>query len=176
MNTYRITKYNPNNRFENGVYKDQEEWISYSDIGKGQGENGLLTVDEYLRIEDFYIDAILRFMKLHHLTEIRVLKLERYDESAEDFDLYTTNHMKELFHSVQVGRLITTEEIRPVVKLILRNLLWAKLGLIDQLVVTFGHDYYMYLHTNEAISSIKRRIENNGLFVELMPSDLELYL
>ena len=176
MNTYRVTKYNPTNRYENGVYKDQEEWISYYDIGKRQGGNGLLTVDEYLRIEDLYIDAILRFMKIHHLKELYVLYLERHDESAEDFDSYSTDDMKELFHSVQVGRSITIEEIRPFVKLILRDLLWARLGVIDQLVVTFGYDYYMYLHTNEAISSIKRRIENSGLFVELMPPDLELYL
>ncbi|MEK4565518.1 hypothetical protein MKX54_12640 [Alkalihalobacillus sp. FSL R5-0424] len=173
MNKYRVTKYNPANRDQYGIYTDQEEWISYHDIGKQQGKSGLLTVEEYVHIEQLYVEAIVRFMKLHSIESLRVTKLERYEDFVQHFDSRTTPEMKRLFSSVKDKDQLSIPEIKSFAKLILRELLWAQLEMDECMMVSFGFDYYMYLYSDEPIHSFKRRMESRGLFVERMPDDVQ---
>lgn len=172
MKKYRVTKYDPSNRDPYGIYIDQEEWTSYSDLGREQGKNGLLTEEEYLHVEQLYIDAIVRFMKLHSIESLRVTKLEKSYDVVEHFDSLTTPEMKQLFTIVKNGDQLSIYEIESFAKLILRELLWAQLEMEECMMVSFGFDYYMYLYSDEPIHSFKRRMEGRGLFVERMPDDV----
>lgn len=173
MKKYRVTKYDPANRDPYGIYIDQEEWTSYSDIGREQGKHGLLTEEEYLHVEQLYIEAIVRFMKIHSIESLRVTKLEKSYDVVERFDSLTTPEMKKLFTIVKNGDQLSISEIESFTKLILRELLWAQLELEDLMIVSFGFDYYMYLYSDEPVHSFKRRIESKGLYVEQMPDDVE---
>lgn len=168
---YRVTKYNPLNRDEWGVYLNQNEWTSYSDIGEKKGDEPILTLEEYLRIENSYIDAVLKFIKMSNINSLYVFKINKWEESVEDFDEITTEEMKNLFASIKVGKEVTLNDVRPLVQLILRELIWVELGVENKVNIEFGYDYYMYFKTDLDISYLKRRIENNRLFVELMPPE-----
>lgn len=56
MNYYRITKYNPEFRNEQGFYT-KNDWTSISDIGQVFDE-GVLTAEDYKQMEDSYIKAL----------------------------------------------------------------------------------------------------------------------
>ncbi|MDQ6597759.1 hypothetical protein E2K98_25370 [Bacillus salipaludis] len=56
MFSWRITKYNPKKREEEGSYLDLEEWTSFSEVGKKVSE------EEYLKTESNYLNSITRFM------------------------------------------------------------------------------------------------------------------
>ena len=58
---WRITKYDPKKRNLQGWFLE-DTWISYGDIGSVyQGKK--LTYNEYVHVEDLYINAIVQFMK-----------------------------------------------------------------------------------------------------------------
>lgn len=61
MCAYRISKYNPLFRTENGYYLN-DEWTSYSDIGK-IFYNKVFTKDDYLSFENKYCDTVLSILK-----------------------------------------------------------------------------------------------------------------
>jgi hypothetical protein len=56
MHEYRITKYDPTLRDENGRYT-REEWTSFSQVG------GAVSFEEYVRVEKAYIDTALAFLR-----------------------------------------------------------------------------------------------------------------
>ena len=57
MYYFRVTKYNPIYRDENGFYK-KNEWISVGDIGQCY-DGEILTAENYQNIENAYVNAIL---------------------------------------------------------------------------------------------------------------------
>ena len=74
MHQYRITKYDPGKRGQDGAYL-VDEWTCAGDIGrKVRGEK--LTAADYLRMEDNYVTAMLRFFDASGLPHLRVTCLE----------------------------------------------------------------------------------------------------
>lgn len=61
MIRYRITKYPPQNRNEQGWYT-KEEWTSYVDIGKVY-DSGLFTLEDYLKVESNYCEEQKKLWK-----------------------------------------------------------------------------------------------------------------
>jgi len=60
MFKYRVTKYDPRKRDNEGRYL-AEEWTRYSQVGQVIA-GGALTVEEYSRIETAYIKAAMNFL------------------------------------------------------------------------------------------------------------------
>ena len=75
---WRVTKYDPRFRDEHGHYTLIEEWTSPSDIGETFDGNEL-TLDDYLRVEEAYIDSAIAFMEENGIQSVRVLGLEGSD-------------------------------------------------------------------------------------------------
>jgi len=73
---YRITKYNPLHRTTSGSYQKNER-ASFSDIGKSF-DNKKLTFNEYLLVEDTYIQAIVGFMECNQVDTMRITSLEKH--------------------------------------------------------------------------------------------------
>src|SRR6476661_2747161 len=77
MAQFRVTKYNPAfRRADNGAYM-RDDWTSVSDIG-GTFADGVLTREEYERVEGLYVEAIMGFVALAHVDTLRVAALEFY--------------------------------------------------------------------------------------------------
>lgn len=165
---WRITKYNPAFRDNNGYYTLVEEWTCPSEIGQVINGNEF-TLDEYLRIEAAYIDTVIQFLKDSKLDSLRILQLNKINISQEDRSsiLYETE-----FNDVKLEEdaVVTVKEIQIICKMILRNFLHCQFYSKDQFFVHFGWDYYMYIGSSVNPLSAIAFAENNGLFVEPMIS------
>jgi len=61
MEYYRITKFNPEKRDNNGHYLDRSEWTSISDIGDPEYKS--ISYEEYEKFETAYVNAIQFILK-----------------------------------------------------------------------------------------------------------------
>src|SRR5476651_1262643 len=80
---WRITKYNPQYRDDSGAYL-KNEWTCYSEIGK-TFEGKIFTFEEYLKIENAYIQAVLLFMECLNLDSLRISCLEKNGRRPKKF-------------------------------------------------------------------------------------------
>lgn len=165
MKSWRITKYNPKNRDEDGSYL-KDEWTSCYDIGKSYDDKEF-TVNDYITIENLYIDAILSFMKEINVQALTVKYLEKYNDSirTNEIPLMYTEEMIRLFKSVHEGSAIGIEDVQHLCRLVLREQLWCKLE-TNKMFVHFGYDFYMYIGCMYNCENIISFIKSTGLFIE----------
>jgi hypothetical protein len=159
---YRITKYNPIYRDENGAYI-KDEWISYSDVGEAFGGEKL-TLNEYLDVENKYIDSIIAFMNCSNFQALKVSSLEIIE--SPEIDKNSTEQMVGIYKNIKNNATFSIGDIKDLCRLILRNYIWCKLVADTNLEIHFGYDYYMYIVSRLACANVVRDIQKNGLFVE----------
>ena len=164
---YRITKYNPVLRNENGEYIP-EEWISPWQIGKTFGDK-LFTIKEYLQVEKAYIDTVLSFLKECKLKSLRVIQFERNNELLQD---ESSKLFEEEFKNIflEEDLLVSEKEIPVICKMVLRDYIHCHLISSSNFFVHFGTDYYMFLGLNQPCINAVDFARNNNLFVEEYPS------
>ncbi len=75
---WRITKYNPNFRDENGSYT-KDEWTSLYDVGKKYNDK-VFTIEEYLETEEKYINSILKIMTFAKIPYLQVRNLYKWEQ------------------------------------------------------------------------------------------------
>ncbi|MFJ7738370.1 hypothetical protein ACIQ2D_18805 [Lysinibacillus sp. NPDC097287] len=155
MFSWRVTKYNPELRNEDGSYINQDEWTSISDVGTKVSEK------EYLKVESIYLDAIEAFLR-----EIGVDKV-----SIEALELHILEEQEPSVHSflskLEIGIELTTSEIRELSKWVLREVIWCKLSVQNQCFIHFGYDYYLYIGANRNCPNAIKEVEQLGLYVEV---------
>lgn len=155
MFCWRISKYNPKFRDENGFYS-KNEWTDYSDIGK-TFEGKLFTEQEYLNVEKSYISAIDSFMDCLQLDKLQVTHLIGHG-------LYKDQMLIE-------GILIKNNEwydkdlIKFIAQANLRNKLNCRLE-SSSLIVRFSWDYYLIIGSLNKCPQAMEKISQSGLFVE----------
>src|SRR6185295_13619300 len=94
---WRITKYDPQYRDQNGSFTKQE-WTAYSDIGKLY-DNTQFDYNEYIKIENLYINAIRYFMHCCKISSLRIVSLEKSKKMNGDH--HNDNNMISLFSGVK---------------------------------------------------------------------------
>lgn len=152
MHQYRITKYNPSRRDLSGAYP-VDEWTSRSDIGRSFG-GVRLTEEEYLRIEQAYLDAVTAFLSEAGIAELTVVGLE--------------NHGKVPTAPKDESR-IRADDVTEVVRSLLREDFWCKLE-AQGAFIHVGYDYYMYIGIPVESIGATAAAQANGLFVEAFKS------
>lgn len=171
METYRITKYDPNKRNKQGYFaSDHPEWTSVSDIGKK--EYGYITYEDYERTETAYVDAIMLILKAYRLEYLKVEALELYRDKQgfEHFEKegmlskISFNYDKDVAN-LKNGLALNLIQLDKVIRLILRESMWMLL-IGENLEVRFGYDYYMYVKVANIEEVTIQRIHDSGLFVE----------
>ena len=142
------------------AYKDEyQPIISYSDIGE------ILTSDEYILIENNYIEAVKIIMELNKCEDLNIRYLEKFSYRKgltveEDKKLY-----KE-YIKIEDKQKINYKNIEIILKLILRNIIWCDLiNLSKRLYIRFGYDYYMYFNTKIKVDLYQDKIRKLGLFL-----------
>jgi hypothetical protein len=166
---WRITKYDPKYRGPKGVYLN-DEWCIYSEVGK-LFNNAQFTFDEYVRVENLYIEAIKLFMECHDISALQVNSLERNKKLEKD--VHNNSNMITLFNGVQESDWIKEVDIKDFCSLILRDKIWCKLRYKRKMVVHFGWDFYMYIGSVSSCEEVIAEIEKSGLFVEVFKSPYE---
>ena len=140
---HRITKYNPNKRDEFGRYLDAKEWTEFSEVGEN------VSLEEYERVETLYVDAAHQLITGGGIKKLKLIDLEDNEKHCP----YRNNET------------ITIENLKHVVRSILRREYWAKLE-SDIGFIHIGWDYYMYVGTEATNELAIRRIADSGLYVE----------
>jgi hypothetical protein len=159
--SYRITKYNPDNRDENGQYK-VDEWTSMSDIGK-EFNGTKFTYQDYISTEDKYIASIQAFCNYFKVEEFEIKNLEFHDSNT--WDEYSLG-LKETHEGLRDMRRVSKKELDNVARLILREYVWCDLGNKER-GIHFGYDYYMYFDNGIKMpDELKVKIEKIGLYTK----------
>ncbi|KOO48569.1 hypothetical protein [Priestia koreensis] len=74
---WRVTKYNPAFRDENGIYTLTDEWTCPSEIGNTI-DGKPFTMTEYQRVERAYIDSVQKFMEESDTDSLTISEIEYY--------------------------------------------------------------------------------------------------
>lgn len=170
MILYRITKFNPNKRSQEGHFLDHSEWTAISDIGNPDYNN--VSYEEYEKTETAYVEAIKHILDEKEIESLQIDSLELYN-TVEDFDNFKKDgRLKNInvdfeteILTLHNGLALNSKEIQKITRLILRETVWMNL-LKSILKITFGFDYYMYVECSELTKTTIKRIEKTGLFVE----------
>ena len=150
MKQYRVTKYNPAYRNNDGSYSNKE-WTSFSDVGNS------VTEDEYINIENSYIESALKFLEEYNVTTLSIKELEN-SGNCEEPGIKLVN-----------GEALDLESLHKVIRNILREKYWAKLE-SDNAFIHLGWDYYMYIGVPNEANKAKEYAVSKGLFVEEIQS------
>jgi hypothetical protein len=158
-----VTKYNPIYRDNEGHYT-KDEWIGFFQIGK-QFEDGVLTFEKYTEVERKYIEAAELFFNFHECDAILIHGLEKY--GFDEYDHPDKNELEFFFKNIKEGSVIETKSLGTLVKLILREILWAECFCKNdnQVVLRFSYDLYMYFNSSKNMNSLYSQIEEIGLYV-----------
>ncbi|VAW15813.1 hypothetical protein MNBD_BACTEROID03-2370 [hydrothermal vent metagenome] len=168
--TYRITKFNPKKRNEEGHFLDNSEWTAINDIGKPEYNN--LSYEEYEKTETGYVESVGLILDEKNITNLQIDSLRAHD-TYEDFERYKKDgrlknidvDFKNEIATIKNGTILNLKEIQKRVRLILRETIWMHL-LNTDLKITFGYDYYMYVECSELTNKTINKIEEIELFVE----------
>ena len=171
MRSFRITKYNPSYRNNEGEYI-KEDWTSISDIGKIFC-NKEFSAKDYFTTENMYIDSILKVMNYIKLDKLEVAGLEKNFSYEEDVSSYREKYkehypeeMEYIFESICDTKNLYTKEVEMISRLILREHIWCKLQIENVMFLHFGYDYYMYIGCHLDLETINQLIGETGLYVE----------
>jgi hypothetical protein len=145
--SWRLSRYEPALRTRDSEW---ESWTAHSDIGKTF--NGIpLTLEEYLRVEDLYLDGATRFA---------------IDAAAEVFEVVYVGHKDERF-GVSAGQRLARSDLGPIVRANLRgDLECALLAASGTLQIEFGFDLYMRVASSFACERAVAATAGAGLYVE----------
>lgn len=151
---WRVTKYNPLNRNDDGSYINDEEWTSYSDI------SSKVNKEDYLKIEQSYINAIITFMDEMGLNNVYLNALEQWSDEIEN------QNASQFLLKMWLGKSVNTQEVKDLARLTLREAIWCRLTYKNEFYVHFGYDYYMYIGANKDCPNARQKVEATGLYVE----------
>jgi hypothetical protein len=168
MFCYRITKYNPDFRDENGAFQ-HEDWTAISDIGK-KFSGRILTFEDYLLIEDKYISSALHFLNEASLAGLCVVGLEQKQDQKRDSKDIRFSKIDYKRKAFREGMQANGSDIPQLCRLILREIIWCRLESNQNFYIHFGWDFYMYIGTSVWPDASVDFARQQGLFVEEMES------
>ncbi len=130
-------------------YPGWESWIDKSDVG--ERFNGIVLSDEeYLRVENTYIAAVVRFAVATSATFFRVAYLHHQDANF----------------ALTPGQIVVRSDVGPIVRGNLRGELDCSLDAVnDRLHIEFGWDLYMYLAADDPCERAVSGAEEDGLWL-----------
>lgn len=143
-----------------------DEWTSVNDIGNIYSSKEL-TLADYVLVEEKYVDAIKTILTEVKIDKLKIQEFEKYEYSR--IVNGNSDYLKNMYDSLAEGMMIEKQNLPFVVKLILREIVCAKL-VNPSLEIHFGYDYYMYVCSEYSLSLVIEQIIENGLFVESVRS------
>lgn len=171
MKKYRISKYSPQYRDENGCFT-KKEWTSYSDIGNEFcGET--LTLEKYIQTEKDYIKTVKAICEFCHVQSLKVRELEKIFSIEEIQSLFCAKGLKLAWEDILFmegltnGQMISMDNLARFIALILKDCYWCKLvSVTSDFCVEFGYDLYIYITCNELSEMIIQQAYEIGIYID----------
>ena len=165
MHFYRISKYNPEFRDQQGRYMKQEEWTSISDIGKLKDSNGnILTIEEYLKVENAYIQTCKKFFELNSVESLKIVNVN-FHEVVKDSDSPQDVELQNFLNSFAEKQEVNSSEIKSAIQTVLRELGDFQLQ-SETLAIAAGYDYYLYIASELEFDENKLNIDGVDIYIE----------
>lgn len=167
MYEYRITKYNPKLRRLDGSYSIQNEWTSVYDC-----QDTETMKDEYLRVERLYIQTLVEILNFQTDDTFQIDDIEVHTNSINSTVLShdLKDHFLKFSKLTQQTTILSLAEFSIVVKLILRELMWARLQYKESFI-HFGYDFYCYVGLQFPIAkSLIDKYHKLGIYIEKFDS------
>jgi hypothetical protein len=142
MTEYRVTKYDPEKRNEDGSY-GPVDWTSVSDIGR-PFDGKILLESTYMTVEDAYVEAARRFLSAARVESLQVEGLEIPTRDST-IALPLSLEVNELRGRLSTGARVAGADLDHAIRLNLRELAWCRLTDARRFFIHFGYDYYMYI-------------------------------
>lgn len=170
MAWHEIVKYSPQKYDSNGVYT-ADEWTSRSDVGKHY-DGKLFTLEEYLRVEQQYIDVILSVMKITNCKYMTIHYIEA------DKEYIVSQIISSKFHKIDVPllksvplleekRRIYIKKISDILRFCLREYAYIVLcNKEHKLQIEFGYDYYLKISCSLNNETLKKVVNKEGLYLD----------
>lgn len=157
----QAVRYNPEKKL--GDLKPSPDWLGFFQIGEIV-DNQIFTLEKYLAIEDKYITAVLLFFRYHNSKSFILRRIE-----ISDFNLTEMKDKEDLcliYNDIKNGkRTFQLGDVPNVIKLILREVIWAECfdSTNSKIAVRFGYDFYMYFNSSKKIDDFCSQIKDLGL-------------
>ena len=158
---WQVTKYDPQFRHEL-----RDEWTGAGEIGEAFPFDGVLTENEYRRVEALYACAARLLWMESGQPPLQIQGLETPTFFGLPAQLDSLDDVGfEDWRPVNGEFIPGAHLLEAVVRWCLREFGWCYL-VAPGFYVTFGYDYYMYAGTTDSVDSARRAITSSGLFVE----------
>jgi hypothetical protein len=153
---YRLTKYDPKYRDENGHYQ-KIEWTYFAQVGQSIGSK-TLSEHEYCKVEDAYISSILSFLRESNIENLMLTNVQVGDAN------------REIASDLRNGKICSLEEAENLFRFVLREVLWCKFEWKNVAYVHFGWDNYLYIGLPRSCPASIAYAQEQLLFVEQFDS------
>jgi hypothetical protein len=158
MKHYQISKY---------ADQESDTWSAVTDIGNVyQGEK--LSKEEYLRVENSYIDFIEEFLAQRTTTYKVKFLMDLRGEDDADKSLFSLDSSD---IKIRGGEYLETESIVTISRLCLRDLMGIRLEADNGSYITFGNDFYLRVGFCDDCEGGLDSLAISGLFVNQMDND-----
>lgn len=166
LNRYSIIKYNPA-YYINGVYT-KNEWTSFFDIGN-TFDNFVLTLDEYLIVENRYIACAKQLAAESGCSYLSVA----YMEGNGRFRVKTANGKR---RDLIPGSKLAVKDIDDALRNVLReNYVWMVfLNVEHSFMIDFGYDYYMHIRCPLQKARVESIVASHQLHLDPRNNNLSL--
>lgn len=164
LNCSAVTKYLAKARGFVTESRHADDWVDYSDVGKSF-PGGVLSFEEYLAVENAYVDAVMAFWSFQKVEEIVVRNLEVH-YLGQEINRSEDKLLVEYLITCPWHRKISSFESKLLVRSVLRNLIFCSLeDMSGTFQVRFGWDYYMYFVPEIEDTKLSKEIVELGLYV-----------
>ena len=164
FSVFEVMKYNPKHRDSDGNYI-VDEWIDSSQIG--EIFNGkVFLLDEYLEIENKYINAIKYLFNYYNCDKIQLVDREFFE--ITDLEVLGKEELIPFYNMILKKSEILVSEIEITAKMILRGIFNVNLRCIlnKNIAVRFGYDFYMNFSAFE---------EDKAPIVDYIENEIKLF-
>ena len=114
----------------------------------------MLTREEYLRVENTYVNAAIELLGECGVTSLAIDTLENHHN-------YRANYV-----DLSEGQRLSGESLRECIRSLLRGDFWCRLQDGARAFIHVGHDHYMYIGVPCSVQARIQAVQSSGLFVE----------
>lgn len=159
----RVSKYDPTTRSPRG-HPPADEWTPTWWGTETTLDAQMGTWAEYRRVEDAYVESVVRLMAV---CGVEALRMDDLVYGQNDYDVFGRPEIQPA-GSLDEGDWLAGQDLLKVIRLTLSKLVWCRLSGPDGFYVRFGfdHDYSMYIGCDRdvAVPALPA-----GIYVESMP-------
>lgn len=178
MHYWQIRKY-PSLEKGKKPQKKIRTWTSMVDIGNFY-YGSLFTEEEYLEIEDKYVEAVNSYLKFLGIDRLELIFLgsdqKTFIEHSQKYPKCYTEEIIEFYYELHGDAFVAGDCIEHAVRLSLREDVSCQMRKDQLLFVNCTYDLYMDIGSNQEDREVIEKIRQSGLYADLWEPEYQTNL